>query len=174
MIRKACIQDIPAVSAIYEAIIDREERGELSIGWQRGVYPTEKTALAAFEAGELFVLEDGGKIVASAKINREQMPAYAEVSWKYEANDDQVMVLHTLTVDPAESRKGYARQFLRFYESFALENGCPVLRIDTNARNTVARTMYAKDGYIESGVIPCVFNGIEGVRLVCLEKKIAP
>jgi len=170
MIRMAVIQDIPAIAAIYESIIDREERGELTIGWQRGVYPTEKTALAALEAGDLFVLEDGGRVIASARINKSQMPAYAQVNWKYEAPDDHVMVLHTLTVDPAESRKGYAKQFLRFYETFALENGCRVLRIDTNARNTIARCMYAKDGYIESGIIPCVFNGIEGVNLVCLEK----
>ena len=31
--------------------------------------------------------------------------------------------------------------------------------------------MYAKHGYIESGVIPCEFNGIPGVNLVCMEKQ---
>ena len=52
----------------------------------------------------------------------------------------------------------------------AQENGCTELRIDTNARNAVARAMYKKHGYTEIGIVPTVFNGIEGVQLVLLEK----
>ena len=48
VVRKAVPADIPAVTAIYEALLDREERGELSTGWTRGVYPTEQTALDAW------------------------------------------------------------------------------------------------------------------------------
>ena len=173
MIRKAIPSDIPAIAAIYEAILDLEAAGRLNIGWQRGVYPTADTAREAVDAGDMFVLEDGGRVAASARINRRQMPAYAEVLWQFPARADQVMVLHTLTVDPALSRRGYARQFLRFYEDYARENGCTVLRIDTNARNAVARAMYARLGYRESGVIPCEFNGIPGVALVCMEKQVA-
>ena len=62
--------------------------------------------------------------------------------------------------------------FLEFYEDYALRHGCPVLRIDTNAKNAAARAMYAKHGYIESGVVPTVFNGIPGVMLVCMEKRL--
>ena len=47
-----------------------------------------------------------------------------------------------------------------------------MLRIDTNSKNTAARIMYAKHGYIESGVIPTVFNGIPDVMLVCMEKRL--
>ena len=39
LVRKAVPADIPAVTAIYGALLDREERGELSTGWTRGVYP---------------------------------------------------------------------------------------------------------------------------------------
>lgn len=172
MIRKATRDDIPAISAIYEAIHDREADGRLCVGWQRGVYPTADTAREAIDAGEMFVLEDEGCIVASARINRVQMPAYAQVRWRFEAPDDRVLVMHTLTVDPARSRRGYARRFLEFYALLARELQCEVLRIDTNARNAVARAMYARHGYIESGIIPCEFNGIPGVNLVCMEKRV--
>ena len=172
MIRKATPADIPAIAAIYEAILDLEEAGRTTIGWQRGVYPTADTARAAIGAGDMYVLEDGGSVVASGRINGQQMPAYAEVHWQYEARDDQVLVLHTLTVDPARFGRGCARQFLEFYEDLAREQSCTALRIDTNARNVNARAMYAKHGYIESGIIPCVFNGIPGVNLVCMEKRI--
>ncbi len=174
MIRNATERDIPAVAAIYERIHDAEAAGRLTTGWLRGVYPTEETARAALMAGDLFVLEEGGTIVASARINRQQVDVYAKINWRYAATEDQVMVLHTLTVDPSKSGRGYGRQFLSFYEDYALAHGCPVLRIDTNERNAVARAMYKKHGYIESGVVPTVFNGIPGVMLVCMEKRLDP
>ena len=172
MIRRATEADIPFIAGIYDRIHDAEAAGRLTTGWLRGVYPTEATARAALEAGDLFVLEDGGQIAAAARINRIQVPDYALVDWKYPARDDQVMVLHTLTVVPFLAGRGYGRQFIAFYEEYALQNGCPVLRIDTNAKNKAARAMYARHGYIESGVIPTVFNGIPGVDLVCMEKRL--
>lgn len=172
MIRRATPADIPAIAAIYDRVHDAEAAGTITTGWLRGVYPTEATARAALAAGDLFVLEDGGSVVAAARINREQVDVYAAVNWKYPAADDEVMVLHTLTVDPLLSGHGYGRQFLAFYEAYALEQGCPVLRIDTNARNAAARAMYARHGYIESAIVPTVFNGIPGVDLVCMEKRL--
>ena len=69
-------------------------------------------------------------------------------------------------------RKGLGREFVKFYEDYARENGCKVLRMDTNARNLKARAFYEKAGYIESGCAPCVFNGIPDVKLIMLEKKV--
>lgn len=172
MIRRATEGDLTAIAAIYDRIHDAEEAGRLTTGWVRGVYPTEATARAALATGDLFVLEDGGGIVAAARINREQVDVYAQVPWQYPARDDQVMVLHTLTVDPANSGRGYGRAFLQFYERYALESGCPVLRIDTNEKNTAARAMYKRHDYLESGIVPTVFNGIPGVMLVCMEKRV--
>jgi len=172
MIRKADENDIKSVALIYEKIIDAEEKGKVSIGWQRNVYPTERTAIEAFEKDELFVLEDKDVVVAAAKINREQVPEYADCTWEFNAPDDEVMVLHTLVVDPDKSGYGYGTKFVDYYEKYALKNCCRYLRMDTNEKNLNARKLYKKLGYKEPGIVPCVFNGIEGVRLVCLEKKL--
>ena len=58
------------------------------------------------------------------------------------------------------------------HEDWARSHGCPHLRMDTNVKNARARRLYAHLGYREAGVIPCVFNGITGVQLVCLEKNL--
>lgn len=171
MIRKAAKEDIVSVTKIYEAILDNEEAGG-SVGWMRGVYPTEQTALAALEKGTLYVYEEEGRIVAAAKIDQDQVPEYADCQWEHEAPDSQVMVLHTLVVDPACSRRGYGKEFVRFYEAYASEKNSPYLRMDTNAKNRAARRMYTKLGYKEVGIVPCEFNGIPDVQLVCLEKKL--
>lgn len=171
-IRLAAHGDIPAVTAIYDAILDREEAGLGTVGWVRGIYPTEETALTALAAGTLFVLEDGGEVVAAAKIDQDHEDAYDQCQWTWDAPDSQVMVLHTLVVHPDQAGHGYGKQFVAFYERYALERGCPYLRMDTNARNTPARALYGKLGYREAGIIPCTFNGLGGVNLVCLEKKV--
>lgn len=62
--------------------------------------------------------------------------------------------------------------FVGFYEDMGRRMGRPCLRIDTNARNTPARALYAKLGYTEAGIVTGTFNGIPDVQLVCLEKKV--
>ena len=170
--RKATAADIPAIAEIYDHIHTQEENGEVTIGWIRGVYPTQATAQAALERDDLFVGEDGGQIVGSAVINQMQVAEYALGQWKHPAADEEVMVLHTLVISPKTARGGYGQKFVDFYEQFARAHDCPYLRIDTNAKNVRARALYAKLGYEEIGIVPCVFNGIEGVQLVLLEKAL--
>ena len=173
MVRKATEADIPAVTAIYDALLDREEQGLQSTGWTRGVYPTEQTARDALRAGTLYVMEREGRVVVAGRINHEQCPQYAAVSWtEPETPDEQVLVLHSLVVDPAVKGRGCGSAFVRFYEELARTTGRPYLRIDTNARNTPARALYARLGYTEAGIVAGTFNGIPGVELVCLEKKV--
>ncbi len=170
-IRKAVYRDISKMVQIYDHILDSEERGQSITGWIRGIYPTKQTALDALDAGELFVMLQDETVVAAAKINHIQVPEYKDASWTYpDAPEEQIMVLHTLVVDPACSGKGYGSEFVRFYEEYALEHHCPYLRMDTNARNLAARRLYEHLGYLEAGIVSCVFNGIPGVQLVCLEK----
>ncbi len=172
MIRKAEISDLNEIVGIYDKIHTHEERGETTIGWKRNIYPTIDTAREAIEAGDMFVLIDDDRIVSSARINQIQVPEYRFAEWKYDAPDSEIMVLHTLTVDPDMSGHGYGGRFIRFYEEYAFEKGCPFLRIDTNARNIRAREIYDHFGYREVGIVPCSFNGLPGVNLVCLEKKL--
>ena len=170
IIRPATAHDLTRIEEIYDAIHTAEEAGKVSIGWARGVYPTRATAQAGLDAGDLFVLDDGGTVYAAGRINREQVPVYAEVPWAHDAAPEQVLVLHTLVVDPAAGGHGYGTQFMRFYEQRARELGCPELRIDTNAKNANARRLHTSLGFREVAIAPCTFNGIEGVALVCLEK----
>ena len=170
-IRKGTLADIPRIAAIYDRILTEEENGRTVIGWVRGVYPTEQTALDSLKAGTLFVLEQDGAVAAAAKIDQNQVPEYANAAWECpDAPAEQVMVLHTLVVDPLQAGKGCGSEFVRCYERYALEQGCPFLRMDTNERNAAARRLYARLGYREAGIVPCSFNGIPGVQLVCLEK----
>ena len=174
MIRKAVREDLPRVIEIYEDVHTMEELGDLVIGWQRDVYPTRWTAEDALTRGDLYVLESPeGEIVATAIINHEQIKGiYDQTEWEYEAADDEVLVIHTLAVSPNHMRKGYAAEFLRYYEAMATIGNCKALRLDTGSRNFLARRMYQSYGYREAAVFRCDFNGLEATNLVLLEKKL--
>lgn len=167
--RKATAADLDAVASIYERIHSEEEAGRTTIGWVRDIYPTRATAEAALARDDLFLEEADGRIVGTAIINHLQGAEYTGAPWTIDAADAAVMVMHTLVIDPAVKSKGCGSAFVGFYERFAKDSGCQALRMDTNIRNTPARTLYRKLGYQEVTVVPCQFNGIE---LVLLEKKI--
>lgn len=172
IIRKAVDSDIDSVVRIYEEIIRLEETKGAIIGWKRGIYPTERTASEALTKGTLFVCEEAGEIVAAARMDHVQAPEYAECRWKWAAEDNRIMVLHTLVVRPDMSRRGYGKKMLAFYERYAAESGCSCLRIDTNRKNIPARSMYIRHGYKEAGTVECSFKGIKDVQLVCFEKAL--
>ena len=171
-IRKATNNDIDAVASLYEKIHNAEEKGERSTGWERGVYPLRETAEAALQRDDLFVMEEDGKVIGSGIINQIQVDVYDGAAWEFEADSSKVMVIHTMLIDPEMKRQGYGTAFLKFYEEYAIENECPYLRLDTNENNLVARSLYKSLGYKEIGTVPCIFNGIEGVNLVLIEKYI--
>ncbi len=172
MIRKAEIKDLDAVDCLYGEIHDAEAAGLITTGWIREIYPVKATAEASLARDDLFVLEEKGHILGSGIINQLQVDVYEGAPWKHQVPDDRVCVLHTLVISPTARGKGYGREFVRFYEDYALQHGCIELRIDTNERNLAARAMYSKYGYQEIAIVPTTFNGIAGVNLVLLEKQI--
>ena len=96
IIRKAKTADIDAVAKIYDEIHSEIEKGNLTVGWEKGVYPVKSTAQNAMEKGWLFVAEDNGTVVSAAIINQYQGPIYEEADWEYTADENEVMVLHSL------------------------------------------------------------------------------
>lgn len=172
MFRRANMDDVDKISEIYDEIHLEIENGKMVVGWVRDIYPTSQTAGDAISKGEMFVGEYNGQIVAAAIINQDQGENYPAASWNYDVAEDQVMVLHTLVVSPRVKGQGYGSKFVDFYEKYALESGCSYLRMDTNEKNIDARRLYKKLGYKEVSILSATFNGIEGVKLVFLEKKL--
>ena len=170
--RKANKGDLDAIERIYERTHDAEEAGLTTTGWVRGIYPVREVAEASLDRDDMYVAEHDGKVVATGIINKIQVNVYLDCEWEYKAPDDRVCVLHTLAVDPDTRGMGIGPAFVEFYEKTAKEQGCEMLRIDTNARNKKARRMYGRLGYTETDIVPTVFNGIRGVDLVLMEKKI--
>lgn len=172
MVRLAADRDIDAVEEIYSAVLDEEESRRSFAGWRRGTYPTRETAVNAQKCGELFVLDEGGAILACAIINTRQPAEYKNADWKYAAADGEVMVLNTLAVRPSSKGRGCGRKMVDFYERYGRMHGCLVLRMNTQVINRPALAFYKKLGFEEAGVITRNLHGIPNVKIICLEKKL--
>ncbi len=171
-IKKATAKDIAAIERIYEDAHREEKAGRTTTGWEQGVYPVRKTAEEALQRDDLYVLEDEYGIQCTGSINHIQVDVYEKGEWEVPAEGEEVLVIHTMIISSRAKGKGYGPAFVEYYEKMAREKGCLSLRLDTNAKNKPARQMYRKLGFREIGIVPTVFNGIEGVDLVLIEKPL--
>ena len=174
MIRLATAADIPAVAAIYEAILDQEAASGINYtNWQKGKYPTIDTAKGILEAGTLYVgADEDGTIWGSMNLNAIQLPEYVEINWTIPASDDQVAVIHTLTIDPARKGHGLARKMITFAEDTARAQGKTVMRFDTWEGNKPANHLYPAMGYHYAGSTGFFFMGYTHSTLNLYEKKL--
>ncbi len=171
MIRKANINDIDKIWGIYDEILTLEEQGPAVAGWVRGSYPTVETARTGLENDELFVLEIDGQVVGSMILNKRQDAHYPLGKWQYDADDEEVMVLHSFVVSPSHARKGYGEMLFKFYEEYAVENGCKYLRFSTNATNYRSRNFYRKMNVTEACELEREIRGKKGYSIL-FEKKL--
>lgn len=172
MIRKAAAADLPGIGAIYEAIFDREDRGPVYTNWLRGTYPTVGSARQVLEAGTLYVGEENGVLWGVVNLNGIQLPEYDQIPWTIPAKREEVGVIHTLCIHPAQSGRGLAKQMAAFCEEAARAQGKTVIRLDTWEGNAPANRLYPSLGYRLAGSTEFFFQGYIHEILNCYEKKL--
>lgn len=60
----------------------------------------------------------------------------------------QITRIYSLVVEPTQRRCGIARALLNTAEHLALENHCPLLRLEVRADNFAARHLYENAAYV--------------------------
>ena len=171
-IRPANVADLDGITAIYDAILDREEAGPVYTNWQRGKYPTTDTARQALEAGTLYVGQEDGFLWGVVNLNGIQLPEYDAIPWTIPAEREQVAVIHTLCIHPAASGQGRAKQMVTFCEEEARRQGKTVMRLDTWEGNLPANRMYPALDYRYAGAAEFFFQGFIREILNCYEKAL--
>ena len=113
MIRKATAADIDRCAEIYEAHLTNEANGKNWSNWRLGLYPVRATAENALAHDWLWVGEDEKGIFGCVILNQNQAEEYKKMDWHWEAADDEVLVIHTLVIDPNRRGEGKASEFLK-------------------------------------------------------------
>ncbi len=150
-IRKATPADLPAILSLYEAA--RASMAAAGIDqWQDG-YPNEASARQDLEASTSYVLEDGGKILATACLAFGHEPTYGHIEHGAWAGAAPYGFLHRIAVLPEAKGKGAAGLFFDELKRQAQEKGIKVLRGDTHRDNKPMQRVMEKNGLTYRGVI---------------------
>lgn len=150
-IRKATPADLPAILSLYEAA--RAAMAAAGIDqWQDG-YPNEASARQDLEASTSYVLEDGGKILATACLAFGHEPTYGHIEHGAWAGTGPYGFLHRIAVLPEAKGKGAAGLFFDELKRQAQEKGIKVLRGDTHRDNKPMQRVMEKNGLTYRGVI---------------------
>lgn len=147
LIEKGTIYDIEELEVLYDDINDYLEANINYPGWIKGVYPVRETAATGIESNNLFVLKIDGVIAGSVILNNKPENAYNEVSWDIEADYKDVIVVHTLVVNPKFMRQQIAWKLMQFAQQYAIEQGIKSIRLDVSIHNIAAIALYEKLGY---------------------------
>ena len=105
-------------------------------------------------------------------LNGTQLPEYGSIPWSIPAEQEEVGVIHTLCIHPAQSGKGLAKRMVSFCEETARVQGKTVIRLDTWEGNTPANRLYPSIGYRFAGGTEFFFHGYIHEILNCYEKKL--
>lgn len=148
----ADMNDLEAVSMIYDRIHEDLAKTVNYPKWPYHVYPSYQSAYEAISQKELYVYRIDHQIVGSVILNHKQNSGYEQAQWLVDANEDEVLVVHTLAVDPCQKGQGYAGHILKQIQLLALKLNCLAIRLDLTQNNIPARNLYQKHGFYFTGL----------------------
>jgi ribosomal protein S18 acetylase RimI-like enzyme len=136
------------MSLIKDCIRDMESRGIHQWG---DFYPTREIIQGDIENRSIYLAKGNGMILGIITINEEQPLEWRSVNWSNQ--EDRVITLHRLAVNPAWQKQGIGQKLLDYAENYASNNGYSVIRLDAYSGNPRALKLYEKHGYARVGQI---------------------
>ena len=163
IIRRSQLSDI---EAIMECIADAQALlASLDVDqWQDG-YPTQSIIREDIARGESFVLEQQGRVVATAVISLAEEPTYATIEGGSWLSDDRYVVIHRLAAR-AEARGGVAKCFFNYAEALGNEHNVFSIRVDTHTDNKIMMHLLSAMNYTRCGIITLT----SGAKRVAFQK----
>ncbi len=131
-------------------------------------YPTKAIFHRDIKAGNVFVIKEEKKVLATITLNTQQDEQYYGIKWKYQT--ENVLVMHRLAVSPDAQGKGLGKKLCDFTESHGAENGFEVIRLDAYSGNSISCMLYEKLNYHRAEGY-CWFHGNK-LPFYCYEKKL--
>lgn len=156
IVRHAQEADLPAIKAMYAAVVDGMRDTPLDVWWQMGSHPSREQMMAALGVDGLLIAVDDeapdAPVLGACIVNGEQGADYGVVDWDVRCGDDEVAVVHLLGVSPEARGRGVGRALVEASAELAIRRGARTLRLDTFDNNTPAIRLYHACGFKDYGV----------------------
>lgn len=152
-IEAGTLNDVDELEKLYNDLNDYLQSGINYSGWRKGIYPVRETAEIGIEEENLFNLRVEGKIVGSIILNHKQEEAFGQVVWGIEADESQIIVIHTLVVHPKFMKQGISQKLMDFAKDYSTQKAMKSIRLDVAIQNMPAISLYEKCGYKYIGTV---------------------
>lgn len=150
-IRLAGEVDLAAVTTLYHEVSDAMIGSPYDCSWRRDMHPSDPFIARLVRDGGMFIAEDEDVIIAAVGIDHDLGHDYGSLSWQVDVPEDEVAVIHLLTVAPAWRGGGVSRVLLRTCLDEARARGMRTARLDATSNNAPAIALYESEGFKRIG-----------------------
>ncbi|CAM4158303.1 GNAT family N-acetyltransferase [Zobellia nedashkovskayae] len=149
MVRSAKLSEIPQILNITKACAAAMIKNGI-YQWNED-YPNKEAFELDIERGELYVLEEDGRIIGTIVLSTLMDEEYVPIEWL--TTSDNNIYIHRVSVHPDLQGKGYAQKLMAFAENYARENKFASVRLDTFSQNKRNQKFYETRGFERLGDI---------------------
>ena len=142
-------EEFDEIRGFYWSLIDA--MGSRTIGWRKGVYPSDGYLRLSLERRELFTLKDGAELLACVILNSSRNEGYKGIHWSLDCRDEEVLVPHALAVAPGHQGRGLGSRLVREILRLARARGKRTVRLDILSGNAPAESLYRSAGFTFAG-----------------------
>ena len=146
-LRLARMTDFSSVRAFYDQLIDDMVKLPYHPMWEKDGHPADSYLRAAAEAGELWLAEADGAVVAAMVVNSAANEGYAQVPWKVSAAPEEVVIVHAFGVATAHQGRGLGSAMMHEVMAAARNAGKKAIRLDLIDFNRPTEKMYLRLGF---------------------------
>ncbi|QYA24807.1 GNAT family N-acetyltransferase [Gramella sp. MT6] len=149
MIRTADIKDLQEIKSLTEDCAQAMIQKNI-YQWNEH-YPSLEKLESDILKKELFVLEEGAKIIGIIVNTPEKDEEYTPINWLSKTENN--LYIHRLATHPDHWGKGYAQKLMDFAEDYAKQQKYESVRLDTFSQNPRNQRFYEARGYQRLGNI---------------------
>ena len=162
--QKASVTDFHMVRKFYWNVIDDIHRNNVkneNLGWKKGVYPSDSYIQSSLIKGELYTLTEKNLLYACVILNREHNEGYHNCAWSIDCDPNDVLIPHTLAVDPALQGKGIGKIVVENIRKIAKKEQKRAIRLDVLGACKAAEYLYLSCGFqfVEAKIMYCEDTG---------------
>lgn len=157
-IRQADEDQFQNVRQFYDDVIDAVGDSADSVGWKKGIYPSQEFLKNSIQGKELFIAEEDGEIIGAMIVNHSFNEEYGKYDWPTKAEEAEITVIHALAVRPAFRKKGFAKQMVMYVIREAERADQKGIRLDVLKGNRNAKKLYAGMGFQYLHTIPMFYE----------------
>lgn len=147
---KAYTNDFLKIQKFYWDVIDDIHINNLkneNLGWEKGIYPSDKFLLDSLQNRELYMLTDDNTLCACVILNNRCNEGYIGCHWGVVCESDEVLIPHALAVNPALQRKGIGKIVVEHIINIAKAEHKKAVRLDVLSACKAAERLYISCGF---------------------------